>query len=154
MPSRFKRFSYFNIRSLLFLACKLLILLGEILSWLLIGVERSNKKFTESYFFCNSWLKIENKKAKKKKLSSTASADVLVLRQIIEPKQQEVKFVSLCRFHTWPLSLYSKMTSQVSFILRPIFENQTKITSNPIAFILIQFCLLYRLEEFRNSDCY
>lgn len=51
-------------------------------------------KFTESYFFCNSWLKIENKKAKKKKLSSTASADVLVLRQIIEPKRQEVKFVS------------------------------------------------------------
>lgn len=118
---------------MLFLACKLLILLGEILSWLLIGVERSNKKFTESYFFCNSWLKIENKKAKKKKLSSTASADVLVLRQIIEPKQQEVKFVSLCRFHTWPLSLYSKMTSHVIFILRPIFENQTKITSNPIA---------------------
>lgn len=57
-------------------------------------MERSNKKFTESYFFYNFWLKIENKKAKKKKLSSTASADVLVLRQIIEPKQQEVKFVS------------------------------------------------------------
>ena len=43
--------------------------------------------------FLQFLVKIENKKAKKKKLSSTASADVLVLRQIIEPKQHEVKFV-------------------------------------------------------------
>ena len=144
---------------MLFLACKLLILLGEIFSWLLIGVERSNKKFTVSYFFYNSWLKIENKKAKKKKLSSTASADVLVLRKIIERKQQGVQFVSFSLDFIPGPSLYSKITSQVIFILRPIFENQTKITSNPIAFILrlIQFCLLYsgiRFEEFRNSDCY
>ena len=117
-------------------------------------MERSNKKFTVSYFFYNSWLKIENKKAKKKKLSSTASADVLVLRKIIERKQQGVQFVSFSLDFIPDPSLYSKITSQVIFILRPIFENQTKFTSNPIAFILrlIQFCLLYsgiRFEEFR-----